>query len=69
MSGVEIPAKSVRWHEFAGMRPWVPCDAVEFTDGWLIVYLDRDLGDVMAVPNHIVRGRVEISMQHERNGS
>lgn len=48
----------VRWQEFGGWTPWREATAVTTHDSWLRV--DWPDGDQDIVPDHIIRGRVEI---------
>lgn len=48
----------VRWNEFSGMKPWLSCISVTFEGPWVVI--DRGSDGLVALPDHIVRGRVEM---------
>ena len=48
----------VRWKEWGGWEPWIVATRVSLTDGWLVIRLP-DNGWIY-VPNHNIRGRVEV---------
>ena len=57
MAGEKIQARWVRWQEFNGWKPWQRCEAVEFRGPWVLIW---DTGGLsVAIPDHIIRGRVE----------
>ena len=68
MSGVRLPARWVRWKEFVGWSNWHRCISVRFDGPWLIVDLLGGPLSSVAVPDHIVRGQVEISHTHNEAG-
>lgn len=51
----------VRWKEFLGFTPWRRCNRVGISDGWLVVLPMN--GPDLLVPQHIVRGHVEVSVE------
>lgn len=59
----------VRWDEFIGKTPWYECSAVHVSEGWLMVVDIGGTTNDMLVPNHLVRGRVEITYDDPTGGS
>lgn len=48
----------IRYAQVTGFSPWMECKSVEAVGPWLVVKLD-DQHHIM-VPDHIVRGEVQI---------
>jgi hypothetical protein len=59
----------VRWSEVNGFTPWRRALAIKISDPWLIVeWTQAEGGGVTVVPDHIVRGRVEMVIQDTKPG-
>lgn len=54
----------VRWSEFGGWTTWRKADRVSASDSWLIVEVDDE--NTVMVPDHIVRGLVEVRTSAEQ---
>ena len=52
-----LQARWVRWMEVLGWTPWQRCEGIEFRGPWVIFWLTATRA--AAVPDHIVRGRIE----------
>jgi len=46
------------------MSPWIDCERVTVDGPWLIITVDGD-GKQILVPDHIVRGQVEVEWETE----
>jgi len=63
-----VPPRTVwwmRWKEFGGWTDWRECSAVTVSGSWLIVH---EPGQRTYVPDHIVRGRVEVVTRNRDDG-
>jgi hypothetical protein len=59
----------VRWNEVTGFTPWRRAKAVKIISPWLIVeWTPAEGGGITVVPDHIVRGRVEMVIQDAKPG-